>query len=160
MCKITKIFSVHFATCTLVHMYTLPQTSVCLISSFLQTNYPCTGCGLECGTLTAKNGTFSDGSGSSNYPNNASCEWMIAPYGADSVTIKFTAFSTQYTNDVVRVFECQDTPCSQNQQLAELSGMFPNICTITSLTGYMKVVFTSDGSITSNGFTALWNTVR
>jgi hypothetical protein len=134
--------------------------SVCLIAAFLQTNYLCTGCGLNCGTLTAENGTFSDGSGSSNYPNNANCEWMIAPYGADSVTITFTAFSTQYTKDVVRVFECQDTSCSQSQQLAELSGTYPDIYTVTSLTGYMRVVFTSDGSINSDGFTASWNTVR
>jgi hypothetical protein len=82
---------------------------------------------------------------------------MIAPYGADSVTIKFSAFSTQPRNDIVAVFQCSDLYCSQNQQLAELSGTYPNIYTITSLTGYMKVVFTSDGSITYDGFVASWS---
>ncbi len=122
-----------------------------------QANYTCSGCRTPCGLLNAAQGTFSDGSGSSNYPNNANCEWMIAPYDADSVTIQFTAFSVQPLNDIVGVFQCSDLYCSQSEQLAELSGTHPNIHTITSLTGYMKVIFTSDGSITYDGFTALWS---
>jgi hypothetical protein len=124
-----------------------------------QANYTCSGCRRPCGLLTATKGTFSDGSGSSNYPNNANCEWMIAPYGTDSVTIRFTAFSTQPRKDIVGVFQCSDVYCSQSQQLAELSGTYPNIHTVTSLTGFMKVVFTSDGSITYDGFVASWSSV-
>jgi hypothetical protein len=104
-------------------------------------------------------GTFSDGSGSANYLNNALCEWMIAPAGAAQITIQFTAFSTQPFNDVVRVFQCSDVYCSQQQQLAELSGTYPGVKTITSMTGYMKVVFTSDNSVNYDGFTASWSSV-
>ena len=82
---------------------------------------------------------------------------MIAPYDADSITITFTVFSTQLHNDIVGVFQCSDVYCSQKQQLAQLSGRYPNNHTVTSLTGYMKVVFTSDGSITYDGFVASWS---
>ncbi len=117
-------------------------------------------CGEVCGLLTSANGTLSDGSGSAKYSNNANCEWMIAPYGATRVTIEFTAFSTQPINDVVRVFQCSDVYCSQQQQLAELSGTYPTTQAMTSVTSYMKVVFTSDGRITQEGFTASWSSVN
>ncbi len=127
-----------------------------------QQNYSCTGCG-ACGLLVAPNGTLSDGSGSLNYSNNSRCEWMIASsHVLDSnllVTIQFTNFSTQPQNDVVRVLECTDIYCSQHQQLAELSGTYLTTKVMASATRYMKVVFTSDGSINSDGFTATWNYV-
>jgi hypothetical protein len=84
---------------------------------------------------------------------------MIAPYGAVQITIQFTSFSTQPTNDVVRVFQCSDVYCSQQQQLAELSGTYPGVQTITSMSGYMRVVFTSDESVNYDGFTASWSSV-
>ena len=131
----------------------------CICGSQWQAQYSCTGCGSTCGLLNTATGTFSEGSGLSGYLNNANCEWMIAPYGAVQITIQFTAFSTQPTNDVVRVFQCSDVYCSQQQQLAELSGTYPGIQTITSMSGYMRVVFTSDGSVNYDGFTASWSSV-
>ncbi len=119
----------------------------------------CNGCGFACGVLTAATGTLSDGSGSLSYSNNSNCEWMIAPYGAVQITIEFTSFSTQPINDVVRVFQCSDVYCSQQQQLAELSGTYPVIQAAAAKTGYMKVVFASDSSSTYDGFTASWRSV-
>jgi len=85
---------------------------------------------------------------------------MIASTNGSVITIQFTNFSTQPTNDVVRVFQCSDVYCSQQQQLAELSGTYPTTQAMTSVTSYMKVVFTSDGRITQEGFTASWNSVN
>jgi hypothetical protein len=91
------------------------------------------------------------------------CEWMIVSShvldGNPLVTFHFTNFSTQPQNDIVRVLECIDIWCLQHQQLAELSGAYFTTKVIASATGYMKVVFTSDGSINSNGFTGFWNSV-
>jgi hypothetical protein len=84
---------------------------------------------------------------------------MIAPPGAIRVTIRFTEFSTQLRNDVVRVLQCTDIYCSQQEQLAELSGTYPSVQAVTSATGFMKVAFTSDSSVIFDGFTAVWNTV-
>jgi ABC-type phosphate/phosphonate transport system ATPase subunit len=79
--------------------------------------------------------------------------------GSPLLTMQFTNFSTQPQNDVLRVLECVDIYCSQYQQLAELSGTYLTTKVMASATGYMKVIFTSDGSITSDGFTASWNSV-
>jgi hypothetical protein len=84
---------------------------------------------------------------------------MIASTNGSVITIQFTNFSTQPTNDVVRVFQCSDVYCSQQQQLAELSGMYLSTQVMTSATGYMRVVFTSDGSINHAGFAASWSSV-
>jgi hypothetical protein len=126
-----------------------------------QTSYTCTGCGSECWLFTSATGTFSDGSGTSNYPSMSKCEWMIAsPTNNGSlIVIQFDEFSTQPLNDVMRVFQCSDVLCTQQQQLAELSGRYPSVQSITSGTSYMKVVFTSDSVGEYDGFTASWSMV-
>jgi hypothetical protein len=124
-----------------------------------EANYPCAGCGSDCGLLTATSGKLSDGSGSSNYAKDAHCEWMIASVNQSMITIEFDEFSTQPFSDVVQVFQCSDLSCSQQQQLAELSGRYPSIQSMTSTTGYMKVVFTTDDASEYDGFTASWNMV-
>jgi hypothetical protein len=75
------------------------------------------------------------------------------------ITLQFTNFSTQPLYDVVRVFECSNAFCSQHQQLAELSGTYSDVQSITSTTGYMRVTFTTDGSVNLGGFNASWTTV-
>ncbi len=85
---------------------------------------------------------------------------MIAPAAASMITLCFTELSTQPGVDIIRVFRCTDIACSQQQQLAELSGLYSTPQAVTSTTGYMKVVFRSDGSISFDGFRALWSSVR
>jgi hypothetical protein len=62
--------------------------------------------------------------------------------------------------DIVRVFECTDIYCAQQQQLAALSGRYSTPQVVMSSTGFVKVVFTSDGSVNYDGFTATWTSVR
>jgi len=125
----------------------------------LQTRFPCKGCGTACGLLTNSSGTITDGSGPSNYSNKSKCEWIIAPPKASLIKITFSKFSTQPLNDVVQVFQCLTVNCWEQQQLAELSGMYQGTEGIISTTGYMRVTFVSDGSINSEGFTASWTSV-
>lgn len=75
------------------------------------------------------------------------------------ITLHFTEFSTQPGKDVVRVLQCKDIWCTEHQQLAELSGMYSSIQTVTSSTGYVKVLFTSDSSVNFDGFAATWSMV-
>jgi hypothetical protein len=117
------------------------------------------GCGSACSLHNDATGIFSDGSESANYPDNANCEWMIAPYNAMHIELSFTEFSTQPHKDVVRVFQCTDIHCLDQQQLAELSGTYLTVQTVTSATGYVKVVFISDDTVTYDGFTASWSMV-
>jgi hypothetical protein len=123
-------------------------------------SYACTGCQAACGLLIAQNGTLSDGSGSSNYQSNANCEWMIAPPAASIIILSFSEMSTQAGIDVIRVFQCTQISCTQQELLAELSGLYSTPQTVTATSGYMKVVFTSDGSANYDGFNASWTSVR
>jgi hypothetical protein len=108
----------------------------------------------------AANGNLSDGSGTANYENNAICEWLIAPPNAAQITLTFTQFVTQSILDVLTVYQCTDIGCQTPQQLAELSGTYPTSQKLTSNTGFLKIVFISDGSITYDGFGASWSSVR
>jgi hypothetical protein len=59
----------------------------------------------------------------------------------------------------VRVFQCIDVYCSHQEQIAMLSGTYLTIKVVTSVTGFIKVMFTSDGSVNYDGFTASWSIV-
>jgi hypothetical protein len=85
---------------------------------------------------------------------------MIVSIGAPVINVSFSEFNTQPKNDVVRVFQCKDASCSQQQQLAELSGTYLKAQEVIATTGFLKVVFTSDSAGEYDGFTAIWNTVR
>ena len=135
------------------------HTNASYASCCQQEKYLCKGCGSACGLQTAWNGTLTDGSGTSDYSNNANCVWMIAP-NSDQITIRFTDFSTQNTTDILRVYQCPDLSCQTSQQLVALSGAYSNRHAVTSTTGFMKLVFESDSSITYSGFTASWSSVR
>jgi hypothetical protein len=118
-------------------------------------------CSAACGLLTAQNGNISDGSGSgSNYQNYAYCQWTIAPPGASIITLSFIELNTEPGTDVVTVYQCSSITCEQQKQLAELSGSYTMPVSVSSTTGYMKVVFFSGETITYDGFNALWTTVN
>ncbi len=84
---------------------------------------------------------------------------MIAPNGAVQINIRFTEFNTNAAYDTVRVSECSDAACTNQKQLAELSGTYSSIQAVTSNTGFMKVVFNSDSIVNAPGFTASWSSV-
>ncbi|NTW33738.1 MAG: hypothetical protein HGB12_14150, partial [Bacteroidetes bacterium] len=100
--------------------------------------------------LTAASGTFSDGSGASNYNNNLSCKWLIKPVNAGSVTLNFTFFNTQSNYDKIKIYNGETT---SSTLLATYSGSsIP--ASVTSNTGKMLVYFTTNGSTTSSGWDA------
>jgi hypothetical protein len=124
-----------------------------------QSVLPCTGCGSSCTIYKAASGSFSDGSGSSDYANSASCQWMIAVENAKNVELNFTAFSTELSTDVVRVYKCtnvSNTSCEGVELIAELSGTYSTPQTVLCSTSYVLVQFMSDLAVTSQGFTATW----
>jgi hypothetical protein len=103
--------------------------------------------------LTAPSDTFSDGSGGSAYSNSANCKWRIEPSNAASVTLSFSAFETESTNDFVKIYD----PTSSTL-LATLSGSsIPS--PITSTSGKMLVLFSSDLSTTSSGWNASYTSL-
>ncbi|MFK7949399.1 MAG: CUB domain-containing protein [Saprospiraceae bacterium] len=101
-------------------------------------------------TLTGQTGSFSDGSGASNYANNAFCYWNIAPAGATTITLNFSAFDTEATYDGVIVYDGETV---NDTELLNWSGtVLPP--SVTSTGSKMLVVFTSDATQTEAGFDA------
>ncbi|MEO0038519.1 MAG: hypothetical protein RIQ59_1730 [Bacteroidota bacterium] len=100
-------------------------------------------------TLTTPSGTFDDGSGTSNYTNNQQCLWYIAPPCASSVTLNFSTFNTELNYDGVLVFDSLD---GSNRIGSYTGTSLPS--SITSNTGTMLVVFISNHTNVSQGFSA------
>ena len=111
---------------------------------------PPTGCINE--TFTAGSGTITDNSGSSDYQNNMTCEKLIQPTGGGTITLTFTAFSTEATYDLVRVYAGSTTS-------APLLGTFSGSTlppVLTSSGGSMLIRFTTDGSVVAAGWSATY----
>jgi hypothetical protein len=139
------------------------KVTTCML---LQLN--CAGCNGLCKMFTAPSGEFNDGSYAPEigrvvqYQNNANCEWIIAPNVAAQITITFTRFITQRDYDKVTVSECESLEmlsCKNERKLATLSGTYDSSQVLTAGTGYMKVTFTTDASVTADGFAASWSSV-
>ncbi len=105
---------------------------------------------------TGASGTFSDGSGSLDYSDNANCEWIIAPERAAQLTVTFTQFNTEQGYDFLKLYSCITIDCSEKNLLAEMSGIYSSAQAFTSPTGVLYVQFTSDWFVTGSGFTASW----
>ena len=118
-------------------------------------------CGGSCGCVPSEreSGTFSDGSGDSNYDNNEDCWWLIAAEG--EIRISFSSFRTENSlSDSVHIYECDTAACELGRrvEIARLYGACVSLSDeYSSSTGFLKVTFTSDSYITSWGFTGTWS---
>jgi peptidase C10-like protein/CUB-like protein/Spi protease inhibitor/type IX secretion system substrate protein len=94
--------------------------------------------------------TFSDGSGPRNYHNASNCLWNIKPDVANEITIHFLEFETEAGKDVLKIYDGTDL-------LAELSGSeLPD--PLTAYNGSMFLTFSSNSTVTGNGWTAYYET--
>jgi hypothetical protein len=57
----------------------------------------------------------------------------------------------------VTIYECGSASCSDWTELLKHSGSLNAMNVYTSTTGFLKVTFTSDGSVTRSGFIGSWN---
>lgn len=105
--------------------------------------------------LTVTSGTFSDGSGASNYNNNTDCKWKIQPSGATSITLSFSAFDVINSGDTVYVYDGATT--SFPLLLVWTGNALPSA--VTSTGGVMLVRFSSDASNTAAGWTANYTSI-
>ena len=103
-------------------------------------------------TFTAITGTVTDNSGNAGYGNNMSCEKLIQPAGAVSVILSFNSFATESGYDFVRVY---DGSTASSPLLGEFSGTsLP--AAVTSTGGSMLIVFTTDGGVVAQGWSATY----
>jgi hypothetical protein len=102
-------------------------------------------------TITADTADITDGSLQFNYNNYSSCRWMLVPKnGKKPFTVYFKSFDTEPVKDILRIFD----PDSQST-LAVISGHYnsPELPdSVTSPSGKMFIIFTTNSSITGEGF--------
>jgi len=102
--------------------------------------------------LNEFSGTVSDGSGSANYNNNSNCKWVIAPAGANQISLMFTTFNTESGYDTVFVY---DGPDETYSVLATWWGnTLPPVISTSSGVGAMCIRFSSDVLQTESGWSA------
>jgi len=104
--------------------------------------------------LNASSDTISDGSGPYNYHNNSICMWRILPENAGPITLYFTEFETEESNDVLKIFDLQTQAL-----LAEYSGYYPDLPEpVTATGGKMLIIFSTNPTVTAPGWTAWYET--
>jgi hypothetical protein len=106
-------------------------------------------------TLTEPSGNISDGSERFSYRNTSSCKWKIMPANASSVTLSFSNFKTQQDKDKVQIYDLNPP----GTLLAAYSGDYSTTppASVTSPSGKMLIVFTSDATIRDEGWDASYS---
>ncbi len=105
-------------------------------------------------TLTDIAGSLDDGSGILNYENNSSCSWLIAPLlNVSNIKLTFDKLNTEQSNDIISIYNGETT---SSPLLGTYSGT--NIPSVITANGKkMLVTYTSNDSITADGFKATYN---
>ena len=103
------------------------------------------------GIIYSSNGTSSGLSGS--YTNSEIKGFLIQPTGASSVTLTFQSFGTETGYDYLKIYNGTNTTGSLLSNTAGTTA--PSAQTVSS--GNIYLYFTSDGSVTSTGFAATWD---
>lgn len=107
--------------------------------------------------FTAQTDSFNDGSGISNYFDNANCKWVITPPGATQISLDFTAFDTESEYDLITVY---DGPDESYPEIATWWGnTLPPTINTSQGVGAMCVVFNSDVSNNFGGWSATYSSI-
>lgn len=107
-------------------------------------------------STTSHTGTLYDSGGpTGSYQNSENCGFLIDLNCASSITLSFSSLQTESCCDYIRVY---DGANSSGTQLLNASGSVTP-APVTAYSGKMYIIFTTDGSVISNGFTASWTAV-
>ena len=124
------------------------------MSSSAQTVY--TMCSIAGNSTTDSTGVLYDSGGpAAQYQNSEDCTLLVAPPCAVSITLVFDTFATESGFDFFKVYDGATVAATQ---LMNTSGStLPTPVTCTS--GYMLIVWHSDGSVLADGFRCHWSSV-
>ena len=105
-------------------------------------------------TLNDCSGYLYDDGGSGEYSNNTQVTTTIAPLGASSVTLTFTAFNFESGYDYLKIYNGSSTS-------APLIGSYtgnslPNGGSITANSGAVTIEQVTDAGVTADGFVVSW----
>jgi hypothetical protein len=102
-------------------------------------------------------GSIEDGSGpSANYTDNQSCSWLIAPDDSvQSISLNFRRMMTEESADIITVYDGSTT---SSPVLGTFSGnTLPPSFNLFTTGPCMLVTFSSNASVTGNGFLAQYS---
>merc|ERR1712000_765391 len=102
--------------------------------------------------LTEDSGNF----GCSGYGNNVFVSWSISTPAGTVVDLQFTSFATEYNYDIVTIY---DGSGDWAHQLGTYSG-YTIPSAVQSSSNEVYVTFSSDSSITYDGFTLAYSSVE
>eukprot|EP00937_MAST-01D_sp_MAST-1D-sp2_P004071 g4071.t1 len=104
---------------------------------------------------TAAEQTFTDGSGAAaNYASRVTCEWLITAPMSAKVRLRFLRFDTEGCCDKVWIYDGDNTGATKLVNTASGSTAPP---AVLSSGASLLVRFTSDGSVESTGFEAVFS---
>ena len=107
-------------------------------------------------SVSASSGSFSSPSYPRNYANNQRCFWGISVPSGYRVEVKFDAFHTYDSNDVLKIY---DGSSNSSSQLASLSGQQSTPRVYSSSGSSVWLHFSSDSSGTQTGFHATFTAI-
>lgn len=106
-------------------------------------------------TQTACNGKMYDSGGTSNYQDNTNGKITISPDTASSITLSFVSFNFENNYDFLYIY---DGPSDASPLIGAFTGTsLPNGGTITSSTGSVTLVQTTDQGVNRSGFELNWS---
>ncbi len=92
--------------------------------------------------------------GPTDYGSNTNCQWLIS--SSDVIELDLTSLETKPCCDLVTINRYSSPSCSSRFSVSLVSGS----STYLSSTRYLQVVFTSDSSVQTAGFSVSWKTTH
>ena len=118
-----------------------------------EANYP-EGCSATPKLITGSQGTFDDGSGNTNYVDNADCQYLIQPECGSSMELAFDTWNVD-AGDVVYIYDGSTT---SDPLLATFDGA-NSTSVVTSSGNSLLVNFVSNSSTNNTGWDASYKTL-
>ena len=104
-------------------------------------------------SISDSTGTLYDSGGSNDvYHSNENCTLLVAPSCAITITLSFQSFATESGFDSFTVYDGNST--NAPELLIADGNIIP--APITSSTGYLLIVWSTDGSSEDSGFACTW----
>lgn len=99
-------------------------------------------------SLTARDGTISNGSNGYNYHNNSLCQWLIEVPDSEGITFTFTSLDTEQNRDRIEFYNASTNPETLMKLVS--GNQLPEPFTIKGKK--IRVLFRSDYSVVGKGF--------
>jgi len=97
---------------------------------------------------------YDSGGPTGTYDDGENCGFLIQPPCADTITLSFTAFSTEGCCDFLRIYNGTNASAPLLLSISGTSLHAP----VKATAGAMYIQFTTDGSVVASGFSLNWTT--